>query len=98
MSLASDEQRESFRQQLDGPECPHEAKYLLGWTFKLHGRSGLGMTGYAPLTEETLYRWSQRAGLADLTDEEAEMMFLLDKVLCGFDASKYNPRDALAQR
>lgn len=53
------------------------------------------MSGYAPLTEATLRYWSERAGLDDLTDDEAELMFLLDRVLCGFDASTYSPNDAL---
>ena len=94
MRALTAEQRERFRAQLDGPECPREALYLLTWTFRLHGRSGVGMAGYAPLTEETLYRWSRRSGVADLTDDESEVVFMLDRVLCGFDTATYDPRDA----
>jgi hypothetical protein len=45
-----------------GPSCPDALRYLLEWLYALHGRSGLGMNGLAPLSWPTIAAWSQMTG------------------------------------
>jgi len=47
---------------LDGPPVPSALNYLLEWSMELHGRSGTGMDGYAPLSFTSIEAWSRLTG------------------------------------
>jgi hypothetical protein len=65
---------------LEGPECPESLGYLLEWARQLHGRSGVGMNGFAPMTWATLDAWARWTG--NIPDrDEIDALFILDAVL-----------------
>lgn len=45
--------------ELEGPECPEEAAYLVDWFWELWYRSGVGMAGPAPLSHRELDAWAR---------------------------------------
>ena len=66
--------------KLEGPEFPENLAYLWAWVMELHGRSGVGMAGLAPLSYTTIRDWSE------LTDQypdpdEVQGLMALDAVL-----------------
>lgn len=65
---------------LDGPECPESLEYLLGWTYQLYGRSGVGMDGVAPLSYATVAEWARLMGVT-VRPTEIEALMLLDAVM-----------------
>lgn len=65
---------------LQGPECPEWLEYLKDWLYELHGRSGVGMNGYAPLSYATIAGWSQLTG-RDPSIGDVEALLLLDSIL-----------------
>jgi len=69
--------------ELDGPPAPPALQYLLSWSWELHGRSGVGMDGYAPLTFTTIRDW------AVLTEREIEPHEV--QALLVMDAVRRNP-------
>ena len=48
--------------RLEGPDFPDSLEYLWLWALELHGRSGVGMAGLAPLTYTTVRDWSLLTG------------------------------------
>jgi len=66
--------------ELRGPECPDSLRFLLGWLYELHARSGVGMNGMNPLTWGTIGEWSRIMGITPDADE-VRALFLLDAVL-----------------
>lgn len=68
-----------------GPECPEEAEYLVRWAYELHGRSGVGTGGAAPLSFSEVEAWSRLTG-SDPDVLEVEALMLLDRALLSPDA------------
>jgi hypothetical protein len=64
---------------LEGPEMPQEFRYLREWSDALFGRSGVGMSGVAPLSHGTVLAWSLTTGHRP-TPAEVEALMLLDTV------------------
>lgn len=62
--------------QLAGPERPDALRYLLDWHHELHGRSGVGMDGFVPLTFTTIAAWAQLTERAPLPHEVAALLTL----------------------
>lgn len=65
---------------LQGPACPEELEYLLQWARELHGRSGVSLAGFVPLTYETIDAWS-RLKQVPVTPAEVDALLLIDAVL-----------------
>lgn len=65
---------------LEGPECPDSLRYLLALARALHGRSGVGMNGLAPLTYTTIYHYSRLMRMT-LDTEDVEAVILIDGIL-----------------
>ena len=61
--------------------CPESLTYLRSWAYTLHGRSGVGMQGYAPLTYGTIADWSRLMGI-DPLPHEVDALMQLDAILC----------------
>ena len=59
------------------PEC---LAYLHGWSLELLGRSGVGMSGYAPLSYAELVSWALLTG-RQVTPAEVDALMALDAVL-----------------
>lgn len=66
--------------ELEGPELPDALSYLVEWIHALSGRSGVGMSGFAPLTWSTIGEWSRFTGI-DPDVAEIDALFVLDSVL-----------------
>lgn len=62
---------------LTPPEFPDSLAYLLGWSHELVGRSGLGMSGFAPLSWNTLESWA-RLTERHPSPEECDALMALD--------------------
>jgi hypothetical protein len=80
--LLSVAQRTKFEAQLAGPDRPEDLEYLRGWAHRIHGRSGVTMSGFAPATFDTVLKWARLAGIDDLSLDEAEIVLGLDAILC----------------
>lgn len=65
---------------LKGPAAPPELAYLLELVREVHGRSGVGMNGLAPLTYSTIAHWMR---LRDhrLLPHEVDALIMLDLAL-----------------
>jgi len=70
---------EAARTLAHAPECPEPLAYLLGWFEDVFGRSGVGMSGLAPLTWSTLADWSAMTGTV-IDAREARALLHLDAV------------------
>jgi hypothetical protein len=68
------------REALAGPPFPEALAYLLAWAYALHGRSGVGELGFAPLTYTTVADWSRLMGLA-VAPHEVEALMQIDGVM-----------------
>jgi hypothetical protein len=66
--------------ELDGPEYPETIEYLREMLSELHGRSGVGMDGLAPLSYATIAEWSRLKGVPILPIE-VEALMLLDSAM-----------------
>jgi hypothetical protein len=71
--------RESI-EALTPPEFADGLEYLLGWANELHGRSGVGMSGAAPLSYPTLQAWAGLMG-RDPAPYEVEALMMLDAAM-----------------
>lgn len=78
--LAAERGSESARLALEGPECPASLLYLLGLAYAVHGRSGVGMSGLAPLSWTTLDAMCRLSALT-LDAEDIDGLFVLDSVM-----------------
>jgi hypothetical protein len=65
---------------LEGPEYPEEFVYLYRWALELLGRSGVGMSGYAPLSYGTIADWVRLTG-TEIYPHEVRALLQLDAVL-----------------
>lgn len=68
------------RAQLEGPPCPESLAYLVGWAYELVGRSGVGMSGLAPLRYSEVEAWARVMG-REVSPPEVEALMRLDRVL-----------------
>ncbi len=65
---------------LAGPGFPDGMGYLYGWAQELHGRSGVGMSGYNPLTYSTIADWARLKDV-DIEPHEVDALLYLDAVM-----------------
>jgi hypothetical protein len=66
--------------RLEPPEYPSAFEYLREWLFQLHGRSGVGMNGFVPLTWTTLRHWRAETGTI-VRPAEARALMRFDAIL-----------------
>lgn len=62
--------------KLIGPDYPDELEYLNDWRLQLHGRSGVGMAGFSPLSYSTIADWSRLTGNEPTPDEVTALLRL----------------------
>lgn len=71
---------DSLRILEGGPECPEPLEYLRDWLYAVHARSGVGMSGFAPLSWPAYDAWARHWGVTpDRAEEDA--LFLLDGIM-----------------
>lgn len=69
------------RKELESPvEYPDALRYLHEWILELYGRSGLGMSGYAPLSYSEIMAWALLTGRL-VAPWEVDALIQLDAVL-----------------
>lgn len=73
--------------EANAPPFPEALLYLHTWIYALHGRSGVGMNGFAPLSYVTIDAWSRLTG-ARPDAEDVDALIRLDAVLLNPDAGK----------
>lgn len=73
--------REDVLALLEGPPFPESLRYLYGWLHELHGRSGVSMSGIAPLSWSTLDAWARATGTL-VHPHEARALMTLDAIMC----------------
>lgn len=66
--------------ELAGPEIPEWLDYLHGWLHELHGRSGVGMNGLAPLSHSTIDAWARLKRLT-IEPHEVDALLWLDGIM-----------------
>ena len=66
--------------ELEGPPCPDTLEHLKVWAHELHGRSGVGMGGVAPVSHREIEAWA-RLTHRQPTALEVEALRVLDAVL-----------------
>jgi hypothetical protein len=64
----------------NGPQIPDSVAYLWDWARELHGKSGVGMSGFNPLTYTTIADWARLTG-NEPEPHEVEALFWLDAIL-----------------
>lgn len=62
---------------LTGPGFPDGMDFLYVWAQELHGRSGVGMNGYNPLTYTTIADWARLKDV-DISPHEVDALLYLD--------------------
>ena len=67
--------------KLTAPEYPDCVDYLWKWALELHGRSGVSMSGLAPLTYEAITAWAVLRKVW-LTPSEVKALIDIDTALC----------------
>lgn len=67
-------------EHLTAPDYPDCVQYLWTWVIELHGHSGVGMNGLAPLTYESIMSWAVLKGVQP-TPYEVEALLSLDATL-----------------
>ncbi len=68
------------RRALQGREYPEDVRYLDMWRMELHGRSGVGMSGPAPLSYSTITAWSALTG-NEPTPDDVRALLRLDAAM-----------------
>lgn len=87
--------------ELAGPEIPASVAHLRVWLYELHGRSGIGMGGVAPLTFRTIADWADAYAIEPKpTPDEYAALMMLDTLLLTESQPKKpkNPPDATTVR
>lgn len=69
-----------YAEQLRGPTVPASLAYLRDWLYQLVGRSGVGMSGAAPLSYGTVADWARLTG-NEPTPDDIDALFFLDAAL-----------------
>jgi hypothetical protein len=72
--------RDSQRTLAEAPKFPEAIRYLWEWADEMAGRSGVGMSGIAPLSFTTIRDWSELTG-GKPTRAEVEALTRLDAVI-----------------
>lgn len=72
--------RAQANERLNGPDAPESLGYLHELLGQLHGRSGAGMNGLAPLTFETIESFCRLKDV-QLNAFEIDALLLLDTIL-----------------
>jgi hypothetical protein len=58
---------------------PESVSYLRSWLYEVYGRSGVSMSGAAPLSYETIEGWVRAMGIAPPpTEDEVAALMMLD--------------------
>ena len=70
--------KEAQKELEQAPDCPEEVEYLVEWSQALYGRSGVGMSGAAPLSYQTIETWARLMDIGKLSPLEVEALILLD--------------------
>jgi len=73
--------------RLTPPEYPDCVEYLWRWALELHGRSGIGMSGLAPLTYEAIAAWAVLRNVR-LTPSEVAALLAIDTALSASSVEK----------
>lgn len=81
--------RDAWRAKLEGPESPESLQYLTDILYQMHGRSGVGMSGLAPLSYDTIARWCELHETR-LSSLEVNALVMLDSVLLSAQAERTN--------
>lgn len=63
-----------------GPQLPEALSYLWDWALELHGKSGVNMGGFNPLTYTTIVDWALLTG-REIEPHEVDALLALDRVL-----------------
>lgn len=66
-------------EDLYGPAAPPALEYLLHWSDDLHGRSGVGPAGFAPLTPTVVRDWFALVD-REIAPHEVRALMTLDAV------------------
>ena len=80
--------------RLTPPEFPDAVSYLWLWAMELHGRSGIGMSGLAPLTYEAIIAWSKLRSVLPTPSEVAALIAIDSALLSGGTEKKSNTTEA----
>lgn len=80
--FAAEHGNEDARRKLQCPEFPEHLAHVWEWARDLHGRSGVGMTGLAPLSYQEIEAWQRLHGIA-LTSLEVDALIAVDAALMG---------------
>jgi hypothetical protein len=68
------------REALEGPMFPLDMEHIYLWNQELFGRSGIGMSGVAPLSYGAISDWSRLTGNSPEPDE-IQALLRLDAVM-----------------
>jgi hypothetical protein len=68
------------QEALDGPPFPCDLEYLYGYASELVGRSGLGMSGLAPVSNREIESFERLHGIT-LEPYEVEAIYRLDSAM-----------------
>jgi hypothetical protein len=74
--------RQDAIEKLEGYPLPDSVSYLYDWATHMVGRSGVGMSGLAPLSYGTVRDWATLTG-NDPKPHEVEALMALDSVMRG---------------
>jgi len=80
--LAAAQGNADARRKLEGPEFPDHLAHIWEWARDLHGRSGVGMAGAAPLSYQEIAAWQRLTGIV-LEPIEVEALIAVDGALMG---------------
>lgn len=80
--------------RLTAPEYPDCVQYLWDWVMELHGRSGVGMSGPAPLSYEAIEAWSRLRGTSPTAQEVLALISLDRALMAGGEAEKKSEPEA----
>lgn len=75
---------------------PPRVEHLHAWIYQLHGKSGVGMEGAAPLTYGTIADWARLTGV-EPTGDDVEALMRLDLVMLTEYRAKAAPEPTMQQ-
>ena len=88
---------EGARKMLQGPKLPDGFAYLWRWAGELYGRSGVGMSGAAPLNPLVIEGWARGVG-ETVTPREFRALMRIDTALRGTVSKKKDKDEAPKRR